>query len=146
MNTSQINPNIQHKQWSHGNESEDFLFIDLSLALKLKLQWTGDTINQATLSLFNFYSNTTYKICGVTKCAADEEYNHPHFLIHLGLNGTTFKSEFTATSNQLGALNLPKGAEAHFLFKIHDACPKTLNCGFDNIKPLSKDGSIIICI
>lgn len=146
MSTSKNNSIIQSRDWSYGNGNEDFLFVDLTIALKLKLQWKGDLITQAILTLYNIDSNLDYKICGVTKCDADGEYNHPYFLIHLAEDGTNYKSEFTASPTQLGALNLPIGAEAHFLFKIHSNCPKTLNCGFENIKPLSKDGSIIICI
>lgn len=146
MSTSQITPILQRREWPLGNNDENFLFIDLDLALKLKLKWTAEVITEATLTLFNFSSTFNYKICGVTKCPADGEYPHPYFSIHLGQNGTTYKSEFTATSNQLGSLSLPKGAEAHFLFRIHDSCPKTLLCGFDFEKPGNKNGSIIISI
>ncbi len=145
MSTSTINNNIQNRDWTHGNGNNNILFIDLEIVLKGKLQWKGDLITQATLTLYNIDSEY-YKICGITKCAADGEYGNPYLLIHIAKDGTHYKSEFIASTLQLGSLSLPIGAKAHFLFKRYDHCPKTFNCGFENTKPKSKDGSIIICI
>ncbi len=146
MNKSKINSNIQSRNWSHGDENENPLFSDASIILKGALQWKGDEINQVTFALNNIASEHSYKICGVTKCEADGEYGHPYILIHLATDGSTLRSVFVASQKHFGSLRLPIGAEAHFLFKIYDNCPKTFSCGFGSIKPLSKDGSIIICI
>lgn len=146
MNTDIVNYNIQNRNWAHGNKDNKFLFIDLKIVLKGELHWDGDLITQATLTLYNIDSEHTYKICGVSKCAADVEYKFPYILIHLAKDGSAYKSIFTASSSDLGSLSLPVGGEAHLLFKIHNSCPKTFTCGFGPDKPNSKDGSIIICI
>lgn len=140
--------NIQDRNWQYGNTDDNLLFADSKIALKGELQWNGDLITQAILTLYNINSKIKFKICGVTKCAEDNDYAYPYILIHIAQNGTTFKSVFTASSSGLGSLSLPKGGKAHFLFKVHESCPRTLSCGFEDksINPNSKDGSIIICI
>lgn len=146
MSTDQTNFEIQNRILPHGNIQDNLLFNDSAIILLGRFQWEDDVVTNVTFTLYNIDYRITYKICGITKCEADEEYDQTYILIHMAEDGTSSKSEITVSSKELGSLSLPENAEVHFLFKVKDTCPQELSCGFDHTKPRSKDGCIIICI
>lgn len=146
MSIDKFNQEVQNRRWSHGDTNDNLLFSDSAIILLGKFEWDEDLVTDATLTLYNVDSEDNYEICAVTNCEADGEYGDPYILIHLTQDGISLKSEITVSSRELGSLRLRKGDRAHFLFKVYDSCSQDFSCGFNGIKPFSKDGSIIICI
>jgi len=141
------NPCLQLVSLQNQANNSFNLFKDDEIDLTATFQWNGNDVIHITLHLTNIGSARIFRFCALTRCNPSPYPSIPDYvLIHLSTDGDKDDDVITATPAEFDIIDLSKGNQQWFFFKVSDTCTGSYNCEFEGGIPKTKDGTIIISI
>lgn len=138
-------PRIIRTNIKIGDSSQQIIYNDEHVVLKLQVSWNNDNLTGATLELTNVMASPRFELCEIHRCQGVFPSFTDYLIMHTSKNTSVQMSTKSIAFNPAIAFDV--GKEYRIIFKVYpDSCSaiSNLNCQFDGNTPDSKDGAIII--